>query len=70
MTQHEKIGLMSSYIKFDHIFGLWSFITQFNNETFGNSTAHNGKFNTSYKTCITYTEGEKCGIMWRGGLYL
>ena len=44
-----------AHIKFDHIFGLWSFITQFNNGTFGNSTAHNGKFNTIYKTCITYT---------------
>ena len=27
--------------------------------------AHNGKFNTGYRTRIAYTEGEECGIMWR-----
>ena len=56
-------------VKFDHFLEFEiSYLCaqkQFINETLKSTVAHNGDFYAVKRACISYTEGEICGIMWR-----
>ena len=52
------------HINFGHFFRLRIIITLWLN--IDTRAAYNGLFNATYRSCISYTEGEISRIMWRG----